>query len=75
MKAILEFDMNEPDEMNQMQRMLAVDDLCLYIHEIDQYIREKYKYSDEESINIERLRDDIHDLKSDAVHMVMERWN
>ena len=75
MKAILEFDMNEPDEMNQMQRMLAVDDLCLYIHEIDQYIREKYKYSDEESINIERLRDDIHDLKSDAVLMVMERWN
>ena len=75
MKAILEFDMNEPDEMNQMQRMLAVDDLCLYIHEIDQYIREKYKYSDEESISIEQLRDDIHDLKSESVHMVMERWN
>ena len=75
MKAILEFDMNEPDEMNQMQRMLAVDDLCLYIHEIDQYIREKYKYSDEELISIEQLRDDIYALKSDAVLMVMERWN
>jgi len=45
-KAILEFDLNEPEDRNEHERMLKSLDLCLALWDMDQYLRSQTKYNE-----------------------------
>ena len=45
-KAILEFDLNEPDDRDEHTLMLRSLDLCLVLWDMDQYLRTQIKYND-----------------------------
>ena len=46
MKAILEFDLNEPEEREAHKRAAKVDDLYVAIYQFDQMLRSKIKYGE-----------------------------
>ena len=48
MKAILEFDLNEPDDIIAHKRCVKALDLTLALWDIDQYLRSESKYKDNE---------------------------
>ena len=74
MKAILEFNILDPEQRQAFHRAINADSLCALIWDIDQYIRAKYKHGNETHIDIEQLREDINDMKTDAVHYVMDNY-
>jgi hypothetical protein len=74
MKATLEFDLSDRKQEQKFHRMMAADALCALIGNIDQYIRDKYKYGNETHIEIEQLRVDIREMKSPAVWFAMENY-
>ena len=74
MKVVLEFDLSDLEQEQKFHRMMAVDALCSLIWDIDQYIRAKYKYGNETHIEIEKLREDINEMKTDAVHFAMDNY-
>jgi len=45
MKAILEFDLNEPDDVTAHKRAVKALDLCIVLWDIDQYLRSQTKYA------------------------------
>jgi hypothetical protein len=45
-KAILEFDLNEPDDRDEHNRMLRSLDIVLVLWDIDQYLRSQTKYNE-----------------------------
>jgi hypothetical protein len=45
MKAILEFDLNEPDDIVAHKRAVKALDLCLVLWDMDQYLRARTKYA------------------------------
>jgi hypothetical protein len=46
MKGILEFDLNEPDDIIAHKRCVKALDLTLALWDIDQYLRSESKYKD-----------------------------
>ena len=48
MKAILEFDLNEPDEREEHLRCVRALDLCLVLWDFDQILRSEIKYNDKD---------------------------
>jgi hypothetical protein len=48
MKGILEFDLNEPDDIIAHKRCVKALDLTLALWDIDQYLRSESKYKDNE---------------------------
>ena len=74
MKVTLEFDLSDLEQEQKFHRMMATDALCSLIWDVDQYIRAKYKYGNETHIEIERLREDINDMKSEAVLYAMANY-
>ena len=45
-KAILEFDLNEPDDRDEHNRMIRSLDILLALWDIDQYLRSQTKYNE-----------------------------
>ena len=74
MKVVLEFDLSDPEQEQKFHRMMAADALCSYIWSIDEYIRSKYKYSNQDTIEIEQLRSDLREIKSEAVWFAMDNY-
>jgi len=50
MKGILEFDLNEPDDIIAHKRCVKALDLTLALWDIDQYLRSESKYKDNEMV-------------------------
>lgn len=48
MKAVLEFDLNESDDVTAHKRCVKALDLSLALWDIDQYLRSESKYKDNE---------------------------
>lgn len=72
MKAILEFDLNEPDEREAHKRAVKADDLFTAIHEFDQYLRTEIKYVDHHEIIIdalEKVREELYNK------LAAHEWN
>lgn len=47
MKAILKFDLNEPDDIHAHKRAVKALDMALVLWDIDQYFRSQLKYNEE----------------------------
>jgi hypothetical protein len=47
MKAILEFDLNEPDDQTSHLRAILALDMAICLWDIDQYLRSQTKYNEE----------------------------
>ena len=65
-KAILEFDLSEPDDASEHMRMIKSLDLTLVLWDMDQYLRTRLKYeesiSDEEYKAVEAAREKLYEL-------------
>lgn len=67
-KAILEFDLNEQDDVEAHKRAVKSLDLVIALWDIDQYLRSLLKYGDECSITEEQhkvlneTREKLHDI-------------
>ena len=48
MKAILEFNLNEPEDITAHKRCVKALDMSLALWDIDQYLRSESKYKDNE---------------------------
>lgn len=46
-KAILEFDLNEPSDVEAHKRAVKSLDLCLALWDIEQYLRSQTKYNEQ----------------------------
>lgn len=66
-KAILEFDLNEPEDRNEHERMMKSLDLCLALWDIDQYLRSQTKYND----NLTQEQYDVLDLARTKFYEIM----
>jgi len=62
MKGILEFDLNDKDDIEAHLRCAKSLDMALAINDILEYVRSKAKYSEEETIEIEVVKDEIHSI-------------
>ena len=62
MKGILEFDLNDKDDIEAHLRCTKALDMTLAISDILEYVRSKAKYSEEETIEIEVIKDEIHSI-------------
>jgi len=58
-KAILEFDLNEPDDKQAHMRAIKSLDMMLALWDIDQYLRKQVKYN-------ESLTDEQHNVLDEA---------
>ena len=45
-KAILEFDLNEPDDVTAHKRVIKALDMAIVLWDMDQYLRSQIKYND-----------------------------
>lgn len=72
MKAILEFNTEERDELHAFQRASVADELTSFIWEFGEYLRQKYKYDDK--VTIAEIRDTFLDGRSSAVQMALDTW-
>ena len=63
MKAILEFDLNDHDEMIAHKRYLSSDSLCTVLYKIDQWLRDCVKYGDDEikGNHLQEARDKLYE--------------
>lgn len=65
-KAILEFDLSEPDDASEHMRMLKSLDILVVLWEMDQYLRTRLKYedniSDDEYKAVEAAREKLYDI-------------
>lgn len=71
MKAILEFDMNEIDDVNTHKRMMLSDDIIFCMWQFDQYLRKHIKYD-------ETLTEEQHDIFVDVrkhLHDILNEKN
>jgi len=62
MKAIFEFDLTEPGNENDFICCSRYKDAFLCISSIQEYLRKLYKYSDEPTIEVEKLHTDIYEI-------------
>jgi len=66
-KAILEFDLNEPDDREEHKRMLKSLDIMLVLWDIDNYLRSQLKYNedgltDQQYEVLEKARSEFYDI-------------
>ena len=65
-KAILEFDLNEPDDASEHMRMLKSVDILVVLWGREQYLRSRLKYEDNISDNeykaVEAAREKLYEL-------------
>ena len=66
-KAILEFDLNEPEDVVSHKRAVKALDLCLALWDIDQYLRAQTKYApdsmpEEVYEALVKAREEIHEI-------------
>jgi len=67
-KAILEFDLNDPDDVVDHLRAVKALSLCLAIHDFDDWLRTKIKYEGEE--HLESVREAFSEcLYNNAINM------
>lgn len=59
-KAILEFDLNEPEDRDEHSRMIKSLDLVIALWEIDQYLRSQTKYAPD------TMSDEVYDALDKA---------
>ena len=70
MKAILEFDLNEPEDVTAHKRAVKALDLALVIWDMDQYLRAQTKYAPDDMSQevydaFQNVRDKLHEIKDD----------
>jgi hypothetical protein len=70
MKAILEFDLNEPDDVEAHKRAVKALDLVIALWDIDQYLRSSLKYSsdgltEDQYKVLDETREKFHDILRD----------
>ena len=68
MKATLEFDMNDLDDVKSHKRMILSDDIVFCIWQFDQYLRGQIKYNED-------LTQEAHDALEDAREKLHELLN
>lgn len=66
-KAILEFDLNEPDDREEHKRMLKSLDIMLVLWDYDNYLRGQLKYNedgltDQQYEVLEKARKEFYDI-------------
>ncbi len=66
-KAILEFDLNEPDDREEHKRMLKSLDIMLVLWDYDNYLRGQLKYNedgltDQQYEVLEKARSEFYDI-------------
>lgn len=75
MKITYEFDTNDenfcPDELKRIQK---ADDLCSCIWDIEQKLREWYKYDNRGDIPIEEVREEILSIIDEHGIRIDELW-
>lgn len=59
-KAILEFDLNDPDDVVEHKRAVKSLDLCLALWDIEQYLRSQTKYAPDS------MSDEVYDALDTA---------
>lgn len=68
MKATLEFNLDEPSDVQAHLRAIKSIDLVLALHEIDEYLRVELKYNeklnDAEQAALQRVRDEYYTILS-----------
>lgn len=60
MKGILEFDLNEPEEVIAHKRAVKALDLCLVLWDMDQHLRAQTKYAPDD------MPEEVYDALSKA---------
>lgn len=72
MVAVLTFDLEDPDDRDLHMRSILVDDLCRYVHDVDNLVRAMVK--EDALIGAGELAAKLHDLKTEAVLTAMEHY-
>ena len=72
-KAILEFDLNEPDDREAHKRAVKSLDLVLALWDIDQYLRSQIKYGNETEITDEQYK--ILEETRTKLHQILSEYN
>ena len=68
MKAILEFDLDDPDDAANHLRCVSSTRLCMAISDFDVWLRDKIKYEDRE--DLEEVREALNEsLYNNAINM------
>lgn len=67
-KAILEFDLNEPEDASEHMRMIKSLSIVVVLWEMDQYLRARLKYEDSMSEDeykaVDAAREKLYELMS-----------
>jgi hypothetical protein len=71
-KAILEFDLNEPEDIQAHKRAVKAVDLSLALWDIEQYLRGQLKYNDE---NLTSEAYDALDKAKDKFYEILDEYN
>lgn len=72
-KAILEFDLNEPDDKEAHKRAVKSLDMALALWDMDQYLRSQIKYSDEYELTDEQYK--TLDETREKLHQILSEYN
>lgn len=72
-KAILEFDLNEPDDREAHKRAVKSLDLVLALWDMDQYLRSQIKYGDEIELTDEQFTT-LDEIK-EKLHQILSEYN
>lgn len=72
MKAILEFDLNEHDDIEAHKRAVKSLDLVLALYDMDQYLRAKTKYAPDSLP--EEVYDSLQETR-DELHQILSKYN
>ena len=62
MKAKLKFDLTDPDDREEHLRCVKSLDMAMALFDIKEFIRSNVKYTDKETINLEKLNDEFTDI-------------
>lgn len=65
MKAKLIFDLSDYDEKKDFERAIKADKLSLALFDLEQWARQIDRKTDRSSVDIEEVRDKIHELKTE----------
>jgi|GEM_PF-6218641 len=68
MKADLEFDCEDLEDEMKLKRMLLASDLCYVIFEMQQYLRNKVKYTEE----LKSADKEIEDIRSHLNNLLID---
>ena len=65
MKATLEFDLDDPHERSMHRMCVNAPNAYLFIHDLENFIRQLSKYEDKEEVTIDLLNEKIREFKED----------